>query len=699
MKKIVSIALTVILVVAMSCVGIPVSATNNDKATIYVYDFYGAALNDKNQSTHPELAGKGVQRDTYTFEVGDVVNIEISYYSEVQEFAASAVGEIYVNQTSIDPTSEDAFKPYTDGIVDTVKFSDIYYTSENREEPRADGEYYSIIGNGSMCNPVKALEKNEEGWNSENDAYKDRCSYLVLCADENGYSIATPNKIVKGITMVVTEASESYLYTALNGVINPDITDSVHSLEEEIIVTTTLNKVGHIDIELVTEPATEPVTESPTLAPTEASTQAPTEPATEPVTETKTEPVTELETEIVIDYANNTYTVVGTPNLCDINWDPTHLNNDMIDLGNGVYQKVYTNVPAGDIEFKVAENYSWENSFGTKGNALDSPNCMDTVLYDDAIVAIDLEITTGVVSWTIDYPGISTEPATEQITKPVTVPVEEPVTESATKPATEAITELATKPATESVTAIEKESVTEPEINTYTVAGTANLCGSNWDAVDITNDMIDIGNGLFQKVYTGVNAGDIEFKVAENYSWENSFGPEGNALGSINCSDEVIHDNATVTISFDTATGLVTWDITYPDFPTEPTTELLIESITQLATEPVTELITEPVTELITELATELVTEHITELTTELATKPATDVATDEPVKPTSAKNPTDDTTATQSPTKATAKSTQAIQTTAGKVATGDASSVTILIVVLMIVSGAVVIVRKRIVS
>ncbi len=696
MRKIVSIVLTVILVVAMCCVGISVSAIT-DKATIHVYDFYGAILNNKDASTHPELADKGVQRDTYTFDVGDVVNIEVSYYSEVHEMAGSALGEIYVNQTSIDPTSKDAFKLSTDGIVDTVKFSDIYYTSDESDELKTDGVYYSLLGNGSMCNPQKALEKYDEGWNSENDAYKDRCSYLILSPSEKGYSVATPNKVIKGITMVVTEASESYLYTALNGIVNPDITISDGGIGEEMIVTTTLKKVGHVDIEQLTEPATKPatepvteiVTEAPTLAPTEALTQASTElttkPATEPVTALIKEPVTET---VVDKSKKHTYTVVGIHSLCDVNWDPTYLNNDMIDLGNGVYQKVYTDVIAGDIEFKVAEDYSWENSFGTKGNAIGSPNCMDTVLHNDAIVEINFETKTGIVSWTIDYPNLPTEATTESKTelkkelktKPAKAKVTEPVTEPVTKPITEPISEQVTEPITNS---------TEPVVPdcTYTVAGTPNLCGSNWDSADANNDMIDIGDGLFQKVYTGVNAGDIEFKIVENYSWDNSFGLEGNALGSLNCVDEVLFDDATVTISFDIATGLVTWDITYPDIPTEPSTEIVTELMTAL----VTELVTEPVTE--------LVTEAVTELATELITEAVTDVAIDEPIKPTSATNPknsTKATTAIQSPTNATENSTNPNQTTLSKVATGDASSVTILLGVLLITSGAVVILRKR---
>ena len=53
--------------------------------------------------------------------------------------------------------------------------------------------------------------------------------------------------------------------------------------------------------------------------------------------------------------------------------------------------------------------------------------------------------------------------------------------------------------------------------DTYVVAGTANLCGYEWDASAAVNTMTDNGDGTFTKVFTSVPVGkDYQFKVVKN---------------------------------------------------------------------------------------------------------------------------------------------------------------------------------------
>lgn len=70
----------------------------------------------------------------------------------------------------------------------------------------------------------------------------------------------------------------------------------------------------------------------------------------------------------------DTYTVVGSDGLCGISWDnsgnwESTCVNDMEEVSSGVWNKVFTSVPAGDHEFKVAKNHSWSYSWGDLGGS------------------------------------------------------------------------------------------------------------------------------------------------------------------------------------------------------------------------------------------------------------------------------------------------------------------------------------------
>lgn len=90
----------------------------------------------------------------------------------------------------------------------------------------------------------------------------------------------------------------------------------------------------------------------------------------------------------------------------------------------------------------------------------------------------------------------------------------------------------------------------EPAV-TYTVAGVAALCGSNWDPADTNNVMTDNGDGTYTKVYENVAAGSYEFKVTDG-TWNNSWGDNGQNYIF------VVSNPCDVTVSFDSNTKKVT---------------------------------------------------------------------------------------------------------------------------------------------
>jgi len=99
-------------------------------------------------------------------------------------------------------------------------------------------------------------------------------------------------------------------------------------------------------------------------------------------------------------------------------------------------------------------------------------------------------------------------------------------------------------------------SESNPSGHTYTVAGSAGLCGTEWDTANTANDMTYVGDNKFQKVFTGVATGNYEFKVAEDHKWDVSYGDNGG-----NISVAVAEDNSTVTITFDYVTTAITYTV------------------------------------------------------------------------------------------------------------------------------------------
>mgnify|MGYP002516180579 CR=1 FL=1 len=89
-----------------------------------------------------------------------------------------------------------------------------------------------------------------------------------------------------------------------------------------------------------------------------------------------------------------------------------------------------------------------------------------------------------------------------------------------------------------------------------TVAGSAGLCGTNWDTNNTANDMVKKAEGLYEKVYTNVAAGTYEFKVVLNHSWGKSWGN-----GTANYKLSVTEAGSKVTILFDAVQQTISTEV------------------------------------------------------------------------------------------------------------------------------------------
>ena len=86
--------------------------------------------------------------------------------------------------------------------------------------------------------------------------------------------------------------------------------------------------------------------------------------------------------------------------------------------------------------------------------------------------------------------------------------------------------------------------------STYVVAGSSNLCGSEWNNADTKNQMTLV-DGLYTKVYTNVAVGSYQFKVVANANWDTSYGKNGQ---NVNFDVTSVCD---VTITFNESTKAI----------------------------------------------------------------------------------------------------------------------------------------------
>ena len=178
------------------------------------------------------------------------------------------------------------------------------------------------------------------------------------------------------------------------------------------------------------------------------------------------------------------YYVAGTSSLCGSNWSNNDAANKM-ELVDGIYKKVYSNVPTGSHEFKIT-NGTWDNSKGA-GN-VDASTSTPGYTGNDNISFVLIASTTITISY---------NESTDKIT----------------------------------LKAEGLDKFGEFSISSYTLCGDFPCFGGDWAPANSDNDMTQGDNGTWTKTYENVNleAKTYEYKVAANHNWgQGEFPTQGN---------------------------------------------------------------------------------------------------------------------------------------------------------------------------
>ena len=178
------------------------------------------------------------------------------------------------------------------------------------------------------------------------------------------------------------------------------------------------------------------------------------------------------------------YYVAGTSSLCGSNWSNNDAANKM-ELVNGIYTKVYSNVPAGSHEFKIT-NGTWDNSKGASN--VDASTSTPGYTGTDNISFILLNAT----NITISY-----NESTDKIT----------------------------------LKAEGLDKFGEFTINSYTLCGDFPCFGGDWAPTNKANNMTKGNDGIWTKTYENITleAKTYQYKVAANNNWGNGeFPTQGN---------------------------------------------------------------------------------------------------------------------------------------------------------------------------
>lgn len=164
------------------------------------------------------------------------------------------------------------------------------------------------------------------------------------------------------------------------------------------------------------------------------------------------------------------YTVVGPETIFGSDWDETDQENDMVKGQDGIYTWTKSDVALyGNFEFKVVGNHDYEIYEWPIGMNNWVANVAEDGLYTILI--------------TFDPEAADADRITCTLTKTGDV---------------------------------------EPIEHVYTVAGTENLFGSNWDTNDEANNMVKNENGIYVWTKNGVEfaeAVNIQFKVVQDHAW------------------------------------------------------------------------------------------------------------------------------------------------------------------------------------
>ena len=165
------------------------------------------------------------------------------------------------------------------------------------------------------------------------------------------------------------------------------------------------------------------------------------------------------------------YTVVGPGSIFGSNWDTNDEANNMIEGEDGTYTWTKDNVTLyGNFEFKVVGNHDYAIYEWPMG-----PNNWIAQVPEEGIYSIEI--------------------------------IFDPEAEDADR----------------IVCNLTKTGDIGPVEHTYTVAGTENLFGSNWNPADEANDMVKGEDGIYTWTKEGVEFDDyatIEFKVVQDHAWD-----------------------------------------------------------------------------------------------------------------------------------------------------------------------------------
>ena len=275
------------------------------------------------------------------------------------------------------------------------------------------------------------------------------------------------------------------------------------------------------------------------------------------------------------------YYVAGTEELCGVGWDPGYAGNKMTLNAAGLYEKTFNAVPAGEHEFKITDG-TWDNSWGKDGgwdnyvlNLTEEKNVTITFNADTKAINVILSApeqpyyVAGVKElcgseWACDDAAnkmsLNAEGLYEKTYEGVVGGTYEfKVTDGTWTNSwgnggsnySFEVTELSNvtitfDPATKEITV----TVTKAELPFY-VAGTGDLCGSEWANNDPANKMSLNAEGLYEKFYQSVPAGTHQFKVTDG-TWDNCWGDNGENYSFTTTTE------TNVTITFNDVTKEIT---------------------------------------------------------------------------------------------------------------------------------------------
>ena len=198
--------------------------------------------------------------------------------------------------------------------------------------------------------------------------------------------------------------------------------------------------------------------------------------------------------------ADAAYYVAGTASLCESNWNCSDPGNKMELNEEGLYEKLFHSVPAGNHEFKITDG-TWDNSWGKNGGSAN---------YTFA--------TTEVQDVTITFNA-----TTKDIQVALGEPTDKPVDDVS-----------------------------------YYVAGSAGLCGAEWDPGYEGAKLTRSADGLYTKLFKNVPAGTYEFKITAG-DWTRNWGQNGVADGqNIKFTTE---EEKHVLITFNADTKAISYEI------------------------------------------------------------------------------------------------------------------------------------------